>query len=472
MATPVYPGGVKQWTDKVDFVDDVSANHINEAYAEIIAIETDLIDKKYIKPARFIIGTSATGWIEKDCDYLCDGTDDQVEINAAIQALPVTGGEIVILDGTYNITAKIDVNKDNVSVKGNGSTTILKRMWNCGIYYEGGDYWDGEKEGVIHLSGVRGCKVEGLCIDGNKSVYVSYYNDGVFLDSASNNIVTGTTCKDSGEAGIDLARSNSNSIVDNICTGNAGRGIRLSHSSHNVITGNVNDNNEGYGVQLYYSDSNVVAGNVSNNNGDAGIRLDASNNNTVTGNTNNDNKTGILLSFAKRNIITGNMCIRGTGQPSDYIVGQYTIYLMDEYCHYNLISSNNCMGKAVVSGGGTGNTIFNNKWNESDDFSAHLEDYATLSDLGHVKHGVYTTTLNTTWAGSSPPYSKEQTIAGILADDTPVIDVVMSGIFETDEARAEAWGYIYRAVTAANKVTFYATEKPAVDLPIQLKVVR
>ena len=48
----------------------------------------------------------------------------------------------------------------------------------------------------------------------------------------------------------------------------------------------------------------------------------------------------------------------------------------------------------------------------------------------------------------------------------------MSGTYSTDEARAEAWGYIYRAVTGANSITFYATDKPTVDLPIQIKVVR
>ena len=41
-------------------------------------------------------------------------TADQTEINAAITALPATGGEV--LDGTYNIAAKIDVTKDNVSI--------------------------------------------------------------------------------------------------------------------------------------------------------------------------------------------------------------------------------------------------------------------------------------------------------------------------------------------------------------------
>lgn len=45
------------------------------------------------KVARFIIGTSTAGWTKDDCDYLCDGTADDVEINAAIQALPEGGGK-------------------------------------------------------------------------------------------------------------------------------------------------------------------------------------------------------------------------------------------------------------------------------------------------------------------------------------------------------------------------------------------
>ena len=84
---------------------------------------------KEITTARFVVGTSTAGWTAADCDYLCDGTADQTEINAAITALPATGGEVVILDGTYNITAKINVAKNNVSIRGNGNATILKRMF-------------------------------------------------------------------------------------------------------------------------------------------------------------------------------------------------------------------------------------------------------------------------------------------------------------------------------------------------------
>lgn len=102
----------------------------------------------------------------------------------------------------------------------------------------------------------------------------------------------------------------------------------------------------------------------------------------------------------------------------------------------------------------------------------HAIQTATLSALGHVKHGVLTATLDTSWSGASTPYTKTVSVSGILSTDTPIIDVVMSGTYSTDEARAGAWGYIYRAVTANGSITFYATEKPTVSLPIQIKVVR
>jgi len=103
---------------------------------------------------------------------------------------------------------------------------------------------------------------------------------------------------------------------------------------------------------------------------------------------------------------------------------------------------------------------------------AHAETRAALNELGHVYHAVLTTTLNTTWQGSEAPYTKTQTVNGLLATDTPIVDVVLSGDFETDEARIEAWAGIYRITTADNAITLYATEKPAVELPIQIKVVR
>ena len=76
------------------------------------------------------------------------------------------------------------------------------------------------------------------------------------------------------------------------------------------------------------------------------------------------------------------------------------------------------------------------------------------------------------WMGTAAPYINEVTVSGILASDNPFIDIVPSGTFATAEAEIEAWGSVYRAVTAADKLTFYATEKPAVALKVQIKAVR
>ena len=108
----------------------------------------------------------------------------------------------------------------------------------------------------------------------------------------------------------------------------------------------------------------------------------------------------------------------------------------------------------------------------SDEVAVHEADDATLTNSAHVRHGTFTTTLDTVWAGTSAPFTKAQTVMGILAADTPILDVVMSGTFATDDLIIDTWGLVYRAVTTANVITFYATKKPIVSLPLQIKVVR
>ena len=301
------------------------------------------------RTCRFVVGTSTAGWTDADCDYLCDGTNDQVEINSAIQALPSGGGEIVILDGTYNITATIAMNKDNVKLSGNGNATVLRRMWNSST-----------GEGVITITATNGgCCVENIFVDGNKSAYSSSDNYGIYLSSSSNNTITGNTCNNN-YYGIYLSSSSNNTITGNTYNNN-NYGIRLSSSSNNTITGNTCNNNS-YGIYLHSSNNNTVASNTCNNNSSS-IYLSKSSNNTITGNTCNNNDYGIYLYSSNNNTVAGNTCIRGGGTSSDYKSSQYTIRLYGADNNYNLISSNNIMGKNYVSDGGTGNTFVNNKYN-------------------------------------------------------------------------------------------------------------
>ena len=56
--------------------------------------------------------------------WVCDGTDDQVEIQAAIDALPAGGGKIALSEGEYNLSDRVN-NKDNVRITGVGAATYL-----------------------------------------------------------------------------------------------------------------------------------------------------------------------------------------------------------------------------------------------------------------------------------------------------------------------------------------------------------
>ena len=323
---------------------------------------------------RLVVGTSASGWTSADCDYLCDGTADDVEINAAIQALPSTGGEIVILDGTYNITATIAINKDNVKLSGNGAATALKRMWNSI-----------NTEGVITVTAANGgCCIESFWIDGNKATYNSFNNYGICLNNSDNtvtgntcnnnnygiyldigdyNTVTGNTCNNNNDYGIYLSfNSDNNTVTGNTCNNNNDYGIYLNNSDNNTVTGNTCNNNNDYGIYLSTSSYNTVTGNTCNYN-NYGIYLNNSDNNTVTGNTCNNNDYGIYLNNSDNNTVTGNTCIRRTGQASDYTSSQYTIRLNGTHNNYNLIACNNIMGKNYTSESGTGNTFVNNKYN-------------------------------------------------------------------------------------------------------------
>lgn len=97
-----------------------AVNAINEGF--------DTISGK--RTCRFVVGTSTAGWTQADCDYLCDGTDDQVEIGNAITSLKeYGGGEIVILSGEYNLTSDLYIEpeqgKVNVTISGTRGATVL-----------------------------------------------------------------------------------------------------------------------------------------------------------------------------------------------------------------------------------------------------------------------------------------------------------------------------------------------------------
>ena len=311
----VNSSGLEYTPDQIKGID----NKINNLSTDVNDHKADGTQHK--KTARFVIGTSTAGWTASDCDYLCDGTADQTEINAAITALPATGGEIVILDGTYNITAKINVTKDNVSIRGNGNATILKRMWDSSV-----------AEGVVSIVS-NSCKIRNLRVDGNKTVYTSSSNGNIYLKKVKYASISDVRSED-GEYGVYIS-SSTYTVVNNCFIINCYYGIKGYQSNYANMSNNTIDSCF-YGFNKTYSNYNKVVGNQCYNNDYGLLYYDSSN-------TNN---------------ISSNIFIRGTGLPSDYTANQHTIKVSNS--NNNLIVSNICLGKAVVIAGSS-NTEVNNK---------------------------------------------------------------------------------------------------------------
>lgn len=372
------------------------------------------------KSATIIVGTTASDHTESEVDYLCDGTDDQTVINNAISALPSTGGRIVIREGTYNLSGSVNFNKSG-TLEGVGISTILKRMYDGSSDPDGlitinstnsEDIMtiqnlcvDGNKNiysytgntGILINQGNNHKVLSCTCINNYYGIYYYYLGNGY------NAIVANNSCRNNYygiySRHMNLATFNANicsynqygiyvigeqnSIVGSVCHQNSVDNIVLEYGLYNTISGNTTyggtcginigygcynntvSGNIGFGSQYNFyvsGTANAVTGNTSIN-GENGIYLGGTSQNTISGNACYNNNKGILLQYSSNNTISGNTAQRGSGTPGDYSVSQYTIYLDGTGNHYNLVTSNNIMGKDYVSSGGTGNTFVNNKYN-------------------------------------------------------------------------------------------------------------
>lgn len=90
-----------------------------------------------------MVGTSLAGWTASDCDLLCDGESDQQEINAAIQQVleeSSTGGQVLLLDGTYNISERITISPGKKTLILSGSGPNCTRIVSTVPKQNQGDY--------------------------------------------------------------------------------------------------------------------------------------------------------------------------------------------------------------------------------------------------------------------------------------------------------------------------------------------
>jgi len=280
-------------------------------------IQNQLNSKK--RAVTLAIGASASGHTAADVDYLCDGTDDQEQINAAIAALPSCGGKVVLLEGTYNLSNSIDIKKDNVTIEGmgigatklqvaeNAIVNFIIRSLNPHSIFRDFSVENMEPElmtqGILFANNASHGLAENVDIYGFKTGIRAVVNGGYIMI----NKARVTSC----ETGIEVSKYGS-SVTNCIITDISGTGIII------------------LGTHIRVCDNHIE-----------------------------DAECGVMINQRSHNKISDNYIIRGTGQASDYSESQYTIKVQGGA--YNDISNNYILGKNYIDDGST-NTFTNNRY--------------------------------------------------------------------------------------------------------------
>ncbi len=310
----------------------------------------------------YVIGTSTAGWTAADCDHLCDGVDDQVEIQAAVDAIPANGGQIIILSGSYNLTDKIIVNS-NTTVKGFGVATNLtftmiatpsapsaiELKTNCilrdlKVTWNPPSVESGVRASVIKMSEVYGITYN-IWANTSKSII------GITVAGSYSKALY---CRVSGaQTGILVGKYNTSGSVSPI--------------SHNLIEANgisVSSVANTRGIDMISAKFTCVSENVISG-GDYCIRLQSSGSekNKIAGNLCISPKSfGIAIYGSPKNLIDGN-CVFSASDPmtakSILVSGSSGTYVSQ----YNLISNNYIYGSNYTNEAGSTNTFVNNKYN-------------------------------------------------------------------------------------------------------------
>lgn len=77
------------------------------------------------------------------------------------------------------------------------------------------------------------------------------------------------------------------------------------------------------------------------------------------------------------------------------------------------------------------------------------------------------------FTGATAPYKQTIKVDGILETDNPIAGVIFDEDMKVALQQRDAWGSVHRIACGNGEIVVYCYEdKPVIDIPIQLKVVR
>ncbi len=359
--------------------------------------ETTVTPGPDTRSATLVVAASNSSQKAKDgADYVCDGADDQVEIQQAIDEIGGTGGKVVLMEGLYTVAKGTDnyciVTPANLTFAGLGANTVIKLA-----------------DGVSDTTRIIGLKqtypypngspgdnlyIKELKIDGNKANQNSAdHHVGLFLHNSWDTTIENVYIENCTHVGLWMGQRNIANNISSAHNGNAGVHVR----STCKVTNSKVFANAGHGVELTSAfgtafGPNAVDFAITNNeifdNDYSGIYLAAVadsdiSGNKITGNgqasdASDENRAGIALTYkyaqgtysgSDYNNIQNNT-IRADGEPQKYGI------FIDVPNSDNLVANNDLYNSGTESGikdkgtntnFGGGNRVNDGSWSVSAD---------------------------------------------------------------------------------------------------------
>jgi len=206
-----------------------------------------------------VVASSSSNEKEK-ADYICDGVNDELEIEAAMSQLPSEGGRVFLLEGEFELGGNIDVISKTL-IEGTGFGTRLDGQGAYNMIFDSADNVVVRRIFFKDTSIVWKNSVERNFILDNWFYDFTNERNGIEYISAPNgqrHVISGNYFEHT-QFPIHMENVNNMLISNNVFQYNDGGGINISNSNGNMIYGNFFNQHGGFGT-----DSAFIIGGVGN----------------------------------------------------------------------------------------------------------------------------------------------------------------------------------------------------------------